>query len=168
METEENIEEALEPEKGESKETSELSMEELQDKLEYWKTHSRKNESEAKRLREAAEKWEEHLASQKTAEEKLSEELNLAKKELEEVRRENLIVSVSSKYNIPSEATKYIVGSSAEEIEQSAIELSELISSKEEKQKPAPNPLQGRDRQQITTEGSALQQALRNQLRNKN
>lgn len=168
METEENVEEPVESGKDDSKETSELSLEELQDKLEYWKTHSRKNESEAKRLREAAEKWEEHLASQKTVEEKLSEELTKAKKELEETRRENLIVSISTKYSIPSEATKYIVGSSAEEIEKSAMELSELISSKEEKQKPAPNPLQGRDRQQITNEGSALQQALRNQLRNKN
>lgn len=144
----------------------EPTVEELQDKLQYWKTHSRKNEAEAKRLREAAENWENYVSSQKPTETQLTEQLEAAQKELENVRRENTITRIASTHNIPAEAVKYIVGSDEEELETSAKELSELLASKQENRKPAPNPLQGKERVQPEAKGSALAQALKTQIRN--
>lgn len=151
-----------------SVEDTELTVEELQDKLQYWKTHSRKNEAEAKRLREAAENWENYVNSQKPTETQLTEQLEAAQKELETLKRENTIARIASAHNIPAEAVKYIVGSDEEELEASAKELSELLASKQENRKPAPNPLQGKERQEPEVKGSALAQALRNQIRNQN
>lgn len=102
--------------------------------VDYWKQHARRWENQSKanlaritETEEAAKKWKEHTDSQKSEQEKLQEELAAARLEAQEFKSSLLKREVAEATGIKPEATKFLKGSTKEELEESAKELLEIF-----------------------------------------
>lgn len=95
-----------------------------------WKAEARKWESRAKAAKadtEAATKWREYEQSLKPEQERLAEELALAKAEASQAASKLLRFEIASEKGIPNDALDLLNGSSREELESSAEKLLSLI-----------------------------------------
>lgn len=79
-----------------------------------------------KELEEAAHKWQEHLDSQKTELEKLTERANAAEKEAADMRAEALRAKILAEFSIDPDLSDLLVGETEDELKAKAKKLSEL------------------------------------------
>jgi superfamily II RNA helicase len=109
-----------------------------------WKEQARKWETRAKADHDAANKWREYEASQKTEHEKLAEELARAKDEALAASAELTRLKVAASKGITGEAIKLLKGSTPEELEAEADLLLSLIAEQSKPKGPKPDELQGK------------------------
>ena len=125
-----------------------------------WKAKSRLWESRAKQAKADADKWREYEQSQKTVEERRTEELAQVQRELEAERTARLRLEIASDRGISGEALTLLDGATREEIEAKADALQALIASQQKPKAPAPDPLQGRPVQAATSTADQFAAAL--------
>lgn len=92
-----------------------------------WKAEARKWEQRAKADYDAANKWREFEASQKSEYEKLADELSKYKAEATEAQLKAIRYEVATAKGIPADALDLITGDSKEAMEASAEKLAALI-----------------------------------------
>lgn len=108
-----------------------------------WKTEARKWEQRAKADHDAANKWREFEASQKSEYEKLAERLAQAEATANEATAKAIRYEVATAKGIPAEALELITGNDRETIEASAEKLAALIAAQTKPNQPKPDPNQG-------------------------
>lgn len=137
-------EDNIDPQNTESNSDEQLN-EEPQGKPEVdWKSESRKWETRAKADHEAANKWREFEASQKSEYEKLADELAKFKSEAEQASAKVLRYEVATEKGIPAEALDLLTGSSREDLEAAADKLIALIADQNKPSAPKPDMNQGK------------------------
>ena len=109
-----------------------------------WKAEARKWEKRAKDSREAAEKWSEYEKSLKPEQERLAEELAIARSEAESARTALLRHEVAAEKGVPADAVKLLVGSTREELEEAADVLLALVAEQVKPKTPRPDSNQGK------------------------
>lgn len=77
------------------------------------------------KLAEDAKKWQEHLDSQKSATEKLSDEAKQLKAELEQLRLEKLQRSIADEFELDPDLVEFVTGSDETEMRAKAKKLAE-------------------------------------------
>lgn len=125
-------------------ETEETQVSDTEAPEQDWKALARKWEAQAKRDKENALKWLDYEASQKTVEEKRSEEMAALQNELATERTSRLRLEIAAERGITGEALQLLDGSTREEIEAKADALAALISDNSKPKTPAVDTNQGR------------------------
>lgn len=138
-ETEQSNEEA--PQSGESSEQKSgdsSSIDNLEDALKEIKKLRKENaerRTKGKEVEEAAQKWKEHVDSQKSESEKLQEDYNTAVEELNKYRKAEKQRSYAEKHEIDPELSDLIEGDSDEEMDAKAEKLAKRLNKEEDKKK---------------------------------
>lgn len=109
-----------------------------------WKAEARKWETRAKADHDAANRWREFEASQKSEYEKLADELAKSKSEAEAAAVKLMKFEVAAQKGIPAEALDLLNGSSREDLEAAADKLLALIAEQSKPNAPKPDLNQGK------------------------
>lgn len=125
-----------------------------------WKAEARKWEKRAKDSREAAEKWHEYEESLKPVQERMAEELEAARRLASESQTALMRYEIANEKGIPAEAMKLLVGSTREELEESAEVLQSLIAEQSKPKSPKPDLSQGKPASASPTTADAFAAAI--------
>ena len=112
--------------------------------VEFWKSKAREQEKRAKDNADAAKRLAEIENAQKTEAQKATEALEEATQRAAAAESALLRYTVATEQGIPSQAVKFLTGSTREEIEASAKDVLELIGDAGKPRSPKPDPNQGR------------------------
>ena len=98
-----------------------------------WKAEARKWEKRAKDNSDAAARLQDLEDAQKTEQERLTEKLNATETRAKDAELKAARLEVATEKGLPKTSIKFLTGTTAEELSESADELLSLISPSEEK-----------------------------------